>query len=315
MGFTYSEWEDVSVIVPAHNAEKTILRALHSIEKQTVKVREIIVIDDGSNDKTLELVNSEADLEGWVLPIKVISQKNAGPGAARNKGISQAQSEYLAFLDADDEWHPTKLARSIEEMKKNNCTILSHDLIHKYPNGRKFYIECSHEFEKERENSHAQLFLNDYINISTVVVKTAAVREAGGFDETSSNDSGYDLWQSILSHNKNTFHVFKGALVTYHILKSSLSSNSLTRIQGYERYIVRHAKSAAKKSILPFFVLVLIKTYKLNMHILNRSLKSIMLGQYLIILLRLPYSIIKTFICSLVMPPFTRPDNIKKYIK
>tara|TARA_R110000868_G_scaffold262401_2_gene521109 strand:+ start:87194 stop:88129 length:936 start_codon:yes stop_codon:yes gene_type:complete len=311
MGFSYAEWEDISVIVPAYNSENTILRALHSIAKQTVKVREVIIVDDGSTDNTLNIVNKEATLEGWVLPIHVFQQKNTGPAAARNHAIKHAKGEYLAFLDADDEWHPTKVARSIEEMKKHKCTLIAHDLIHQYKMGRKYYIESSLNYEKERVGCHARLFLNNYINTSTVLVRKDAVVEAGGFDQTSLHDVGYDLWQSILSNPKNTFYVFKSALVTYHITNHSLSSNILQRLRQHERFIVRHATHAAKGTFLPFPLLVISKTYNFNMGISGRAIKSNMFGGYFITIIRMPYSILKTLLLSIVMPRFKRINYLK----
>ncbi|MFT7144577.1 MAG: glycosyltransferase involved in cell wall biosynthesis [Alphaproteobacteria bacterium] len=311
MGFTYSEWEDISVIVPAYNAEETILRALHSIAMQTVKACEIIVVDDGSTDGTFDVIQKEANLEGWIVPIRIIQQKNAGPGAARNNAIKQAKGEYLAFLDADDEWHPTKLARSIEEMKKHNCAIIAHDVIHRYPSGRKFYIESSGEFEREKKGRHTRLFLKDYINTSTVIVHKKVIKAVGGFDEVCFNDIGYDLWQSILANPENTFHVFKGALMTYHIRKKSLSSHIIKRLQDNERYIVRHVKTATKGTWTPYFILVIVKTFSLNRRILSRAFKSYMFGKYFVTLIRFPYSLLKTFMLSLIMFKFKRPNNFK----
>jgi glycosyltransferase involved in cell wall biosynthesis len=91
----------ISVIVPLYNKISTIRRAIDSILNQSVGDFEIIVVDDGSTDGGQEIVKSTADTR-----IRLIRQANAGPGAARNRGIENAKSELIAFLDADDEWKP-----------------------------------------------------------------------------------------------------------------------------------------------------------------------------------------------------------------
>ena len=88
----------VSVILPVYNGEKYIKKCMESLISQTLKEIEIICVDDGSVDGTLEALKEYEDLDN----VTVITQENAGAGAARNKGISYAKGEYLSFLDADD---------------------------------------------------------------------------------------------------------------------------------------------------------------------------------------------------------------------
>src|SRR4051812_14236148 len=84
-----------SVIIPAYNAANTIRKTLESLQKQTFKDFEILVVDDGSTDNTKEIVEQHST-------VKYIYQNNAGPGKARNNGSKHASGEYLIFLDADD---------------------------------------------------------------------------------------------------------------------------------------------------------------------------------------------------------------------
>jgi len=94
----------VSVITPAYNAAKFIVKALDSVSSQTFPVREIVVVDDGSSDDTRELVRTWMD--AWCVPVKLQSQANAGVSVARNTAINFASGEWVAFLDADDIWLP-----------------------------------------------------------------------------------------------------------------------------------------------------------------------------------------------------------------
>jgi hypothetical protein len=100
----------VSVIIPAYNAEATVGETLDSARAQSEPRIEILVVDDGSTDKTSEIVSAIAATDPRV---RLICQANAGVAAARNAGLAEARGRFAAWLDADDLWHPTKLARQI----------------------------------------------------------------------------------------------------------------------------------------------------------------------------------------------------------
>ncbi len=104
----------VSVVVPLYNKSKHILRALGSIAKQTLRDFEAIVVDDGSTDGGAELAAGFPDRR-----FRVIAQPNAGPGAARNRGIAAAAGDVIAFLDADDAWAPEYLESGVKLL--NSC--------------------------------------------------------------------------------------------------------------------------------------------------------------------------------------------------
>jgi len=115
----------VSVLVPTYNAEKTIRRALSSILAQTLQPLEIIVVDDGSVDKTVPIAKELAcQLRPGFLKI-VELHSNHGPGYARNVGWNIASGQFLAFLDADDSWHPNKLQIIVPFMLANSELALT----------------------------------------------------------------------------------------------------------------------------------------------------------------------------------------------
>jgi glycosyltransferase involved in cell wall biosynthesis len=101
----------ISCIIAVFNGEQFLREALDSILAQTYHPLEILVVDDGSTDRTPEIVSEYADA------VRYFRQSNAGPGAARNTGLNQAKGEFIAFLDADDLWHKDKLARQISCFK------------------------------------------------------------------------------------------------------------------------------------------------------------------------------------------------------
>ena len=101
----------VSVVIPVYNRMDTIERSINSVLNQTYKNIEIIVIDDGSIDDTLKIIEHLS-----ISDIKVLKQNHGGANAARNLGISAAKGEFIAFQDSDDEWLPDKLEKQITYM-------------------------------------------------------------------------------------------------------------------------------------------------------------------------------------------------------
>lgn len=109
----------VSVIVPLYNKEKYLSRSLASVFSQTFCDFELIVVDDGSTDNSFKILSTFTDKR-----LRIIQQINLGPGSARNKGVSLARADLVAFLDADDEWSPTFLEESIEKLTNHpECDI------------------------------------------------------------------------------------------------------------------------------------------------------------------------------------------------
>src|SRR5688572_17562331 len=100
----------VTCVLPYYNKVRYVRRALDSIASQTLGDFEAIVVDDGSTDGGTDLITDFARLDPR---FRIVRQPNAGPGAARNRAIRQARTSLVAFLDADDEWMPTYLERSL----------------------------------------------------------------------------------------------------------------------------------------------------------------------------------------------------------
>lgn len=169
----------ISVVIPAYNSAKTICRTLESVLQQTVPIAEVIVVDDGSRDETVAVVQSRFP------QVRIVSQSNAGPAAARNHGVRLATSAWIAFLDADDTWLPVKLERQIAHIADDVS------LIH------------AHTVGDEGKNSHQlnfnELWIHNYIGTSTVLVNKAIYDSVGGFteDRTLIGTEDYNLWLRI----------------------------------------------------------------------------------------------------------------------
>ena len=117
---------DVSVVTPAFNSAASIERTVRSVASQTFSPKEHIVVDDGSSDDTVRILEQ---LTREILHLRVIRQHNLGAGAARNAGISAASGRYIAFLDSDDLWLPAKLERQVTFMDAENVQFTYGDFL------------------------------------------------------------------------------------------------------------------------------------------------------------------------------------------
>jgi teichuronic acid biosynthesis glycosyltransferase TuaG len=129
-----ADFADVSVVMPAYNSGRTVERALASIAAQSVRPREVIVVDDGSTDDTVARVKAMMGRMNGIR-LRLFSQRNAGAGAARNRAVAEAAGGWLAFLDSDDEWLPAKLERSLRVSEAGGLIMSSHNLFNVAPDG------------------------------------------------------------------------------------------------------------------------------------------------------------------------------------
>ena len=127
----------VSIITPSFNSEKFISATLQSVQNQTHKNWEMIIVDDCSQDKTVAIIESFIENDPRIQLYKL--EENSGAGIARNTAIKTAKGDYIAFLDADDLWKPEKLQKQLVFMQTNNLpfTFSFYDWIDKQGNSLK----------------------------------------------------------------------------------------------------------------------------------------------------------------------------------
>ena len=228
---------DVSVIIPAYQAESTIARALDSVLAQTALPAEVIVIDDGSHDRTREIVGGYVSRD-TPCAFRLIEQQNLGAGAARNRGLLASGSGLVAFLDADDEWLPDKLSRSLSEMEATAADLVSHDYL-RAEGGTSAHIECAYNFNR-RPDPFVDYFLRGYIATSTVVARIQLLLDVGGFDPSLRAGQDYELWLATISASGVRHHVFAEALTRYHVTPNSITTQVELRRRTSWRTLHRH---------------------------------------------------------------------------
>jgi glycosyltransferase involved in cell wall biosynthesis len=185
-----------SVVIPAFNAEQTIETCLASVLAQTLAPLQVLVIDDASRDGTEKAVRRcETAFAANGIRFQYFRlAKNAGPSAARNKGISEAQGSHIAFLDADDTWTPNKLAVIDEFAGDSEVGLICHD----YTEGRG---DCTSSYETHHEASPLSIYgmlLRNPAQTSCAVVRNQARLS---FDEAMRHCEDYDLWMRIAEHS------------------------------------------------------------------------------------------------------------------
>ncbi len=183
-----------SIIIPCFNAQESIEKTLLCVLHQTYKEYELIIVDDGSSDKTREII--EQLLQDKNVRYTYIYQDNSGPSAARNKGIEKATGKYIAFLDADDVWHPQKL-ELVLNLLENNKEI---DLLgHAYTLSENFSEKYTNK--TPRKISFFQLLMRNFAVTPSIVVRKEALEL---FDEKMKFAEDHELWLRIAS-KKNIY--------------------------------------------------------------------------------------------------------------
>lgn len=196
-----------SVIIPYYNKSAYIIRCIDSVLSQTYKEYEVLIIDDGSTDGGINLISKK-----YGQHLSIITQKNQGVSVARNHGIQKAKNEYLAFLDADDAWHPQYLEcmSKIISSEQNIKIIGSH------------YARTTDFLYKKINRPHYYKFLNyfnvairnTYFTSSSSVIKKTFFDEYDGFNPNLKKGEDHDVWFRAILSGGNAYYI-KDTLVYY----------------------------------------------------------------------------------------------------
>lgn len=214
----------ISVIIPAYNAQATIAKTIESVRQQTYSDLEIIVINDGSSDRTAEIVNNIKDPR-----IKLFNYPNGGVATARNRGIAKAEGEYIAFLDADDFWIEDKLELQLQALIKNpdagvayswTYFLYSKDVC--YPSEPVYH----------QGNIYPQLLTKNFLHHgSNPLIRREAIASVGKFDPSFPHCADWDYYLRLAAK-------YDFANVPKHQIYYRQSANSMTsKIDDIERQL------------------------------------------------------------------------------
>jgi glycosyltransferase involved in cell wall biosynthesis len=238
----------VSVVIPAYKAEATIAETLLSARSQTYSDLEIIVVDDGSSDRTCGLVEEQAADDPRV---RLMRQANSGVAAARNAGAAEASGEFLAPLDADDIWYPSKIERQVEQFAGGDPDL---GLVY----GWSATIDAQSEINKRPTSAIAgwvlpQMALRNFIgNGSSPLIRMSAFRKTGGYDPTlrDRNAQGCEDRKLYLQlAERYCYAVVPDFLTGYRLVAGNMSSDALQMLRSHDAvssdFVISHPELAS----------------------------------------------------------------------
>jgi glycosyltransferase involved in cell wall biosynthesis len=207
----------ISVIIPVYNGEKTIRETIESVLNQTFRNFELIILNDGSQDSTLEVVSSIQDFR-----LKVFSHPNAGLAASRNRGTFHAVGEYISFIDADDLWTPDKLETQLKALQDNPEAAVAYSWTN--------YIDESGQFLRRggyltaNGDVYAKLLVVDFLeNGSNPLIRRQALIQVGGFDESLPAAEDWDILLRLAA--QYSFVAVPHPQILYRVSANSMSAH------------------------------------------------------------------------------------------
>ncbi len=227
----------VSVIIPAYNAEAFLVRAIRSVEAQTFRDFEIVVVDDGSTDAT-------ADLAHGFTSVRYVRGSHGGEAAARNRGLEEATGELVAFVDADDEWLPEKLARQLDFMQRLGSSLSYTDSYLVQDGQRVRYSTLARPRSGEILSPLIDDWLDQAFILPTeVMASRVLLQNAGGFEAglPTPGHVDYGLWLRLAIRGTQ-FDFLDEPLALWYRGHESVSSNAVEMVERY-RVALRYFSS------------------------------------------------------------------------
>lgn len=214
----------ISVVIPAYNAQNTIKETIQSVLNQTFSDFEIIVINDGSTDETLNIVQTISDPR-----LKVFSYANAGPSISRNRGISNASGEFIAPLDSDDIWLPDKLEAQLNALRDYPQAAIAYSWIDHINEQGNFLRKGTRN--TDTGNVYAKLLLVNFIvTTSNPLIRRTALTEVGEFNPNLKWADDRDMWIRLAARHE--FVCVPAVHILYRQSSYSLSANIIRQCNG-----------------------------------------------------------------------------------
>lgn len=225
----------VSVVIPTHNRASILPRAVQSVLDQTYERLEIIVVDDGSSDETPSVLAELAATDNRIRILR--NDLPSGAPAARNRGIREAQGDFVAGLDDDDEWLPTRIAKMVSAYDSNYSCITTDVLIDDGNRRRRW--------RKRGLITLGDLLYTNHVG-NQVLVARERLLEVGCFDESLPSAQDYDLWVRLAARYGPIRNI-KEPLQIIHMAHADRITTSHTQISGYLQFYWKHRHRMNRK--------------------------------------------------------------------
>ena len=228
---------NISIIIPTYNRKSFLIHAINSVLNQTYQNLELIIIDDGSSDKTENIIKKKYP------KIKFYKQKNKGVSAARNKGIKMASCKWIAFLDSDDRWHPRKLENQINYLLAHPRYKICHTDEIWIRKG----IRINQHKKHKKHGGHIFDKCLDLCRISpsSVIIHKDIFNKVGLFNEKLPVCEDYDLWLRI-AEKFPVLYLDEKLVIKYGGHLNQLSK----KYWGMDRFRIIALENIIKKSFL-----------------------------------------------------------------
>lgn len=183
----------ISVIMPCYNSAHIIEKTVATLYQQTCKNFELIVVDDGSSDNSLDILQK---LATQYQSLQIVSQQNKGPGPARNSGLKAATAEFIAFLDSDDSWHPEFLSKLHQKLMENPDCVLAYC---GWQNLGLSTEQCQPYIppDYQENDKFAVLLRSCPWPIHAALTRKSAIDQVKGFNENWLTAEDFDMWVRI----------------------------------------------------------------------------------------------------------------------
>lgn len=227
-----------SIVIPAYNAARFIEKTLDSVRGQTYRDYQVLITNDGSTDTTEQVIAAYAARHPS-FPLELSNQENKGIGGARNNGLFRAQGDFIAFLDADDYWHPEKLAKMADFLTVNpQVDVAYHDETEVRGDGTRHPLTYGDVREPAYEDL---LFRGNRLSTSATVVRRELAQEVGGFSERMEFNSAedYDFWLRLARCGARFAHVPE-VLGEYHRVEGSVTQKIDYHHRNIFNVVVHH---------------------------------------------------------------------------
>jgi glycosyltransferase involved in cell wall biosynthesis len=234
----------VSVIIPAHNAERFIAETVDSALAQTHPDVEVIVIDDGSSDGTGRI------LEAYGPAIRVHTQPNTGVGGARNTGARLATGDWVAFLDADDVWVPRKIEAQLDAV--GNAAWIYTNRFNFGDRGPVPELQSDCALMTDGDVFVPLLLRGNFITVSSVMMRTRLFLELGGFVRQNGGCEDWDLWLRAAAQGHEVRYLPE-PVVGYRMSATSMSTNHRA-MAAARRVVLARALETERGRSLPWSV-------------------------------------------------------------